>query len=509
MPSLAPYRTWCLYVPRRTRLIERGQFQNRNQRHHEQRIVTQPSLSCLNAVGTIATYTSRSSSSTSSAAPTCDDDYTALRPSSQPTPKPSPFSSSTLTSSLLPPSNDISSSQQYSEEFWSSPSVVDVSPLADSLRQQVRQYTQKKLSETTMTTTQAAPANLRLVGLLAKSAPLDAELYSERIQHTLIDDGIDYELWRFENPAIGDDDDNSIQAFPGHHRNDELKAMIKKANAREDVDGILVFYPISPRQEELQENYKEGRPKIKRVAGVYTKTPDDYIRSLVDRGKDVEGLCGTHWYHAHRRTRQPQRQQYSPSQISSVDLLDGTSLLRQNPPSSVTTSPPLVYPPTALSVQHILEQYHPTRWQDQVISIVNRSEIWGRPLATMLSVLGATVFSIDVNSIIRFQPYGKRPPQRCTANMKLEDCLKESHVIVTGVPHPNFKIPTNSISPGSTVVNVSEFPNVCEESILHRTDMRYVPQIGKVTVAVLEQNLVQLHRFRQDQDAGSGEEKKL
>jgi methylenetetrahydrofolate dehydrogenase (NAD+) len=278
---------------------------------------------------------------------------------------------------------------------------------------------------------------------LAEVGPFrqDAELYSERIQETLREDGIQYQLWRCQ----------------GHQQQQQkqkqkLESMIRQANDDSNVHGIVVFYPIYPPS--IPGPYKN------RLTGVYYKTQDDYVRNVVDPVKDVEGICGTKWYHG-PQLKQPSR---------------------------------LVYPCTAMSVQQILEHYHSKNWQDQVVSVVNRSEILGRPLAAMLAALGATVYSIDAHSILRFRPDG-RLHHRCSSNVQLEDCLAESTVVVTGVPHADFDIPTDFLAEGTTVVNVSEFTNVCEDTLLaHRPDIKYIPQVGKVTVAVLEQNLVRLHQ---------------
>jgi methylenetetrahydrofolate dehydrogenase (NAD+) len=335
-----------------------------------------------------------------------------------------------------------SSSSSYSEDFWQSPSVVDVTPLADSLRQQVRTYTQQQQQQ------QQHSSSLRLVGILAEGmGPFrrqDAELYSERIQETLYEDGIDYELWRCTN---GD-----------------MESFIREANQRPDVHGILIFYPVYP--------MGPKGPYKNRSTGVYYKTQDDYFRDVVDPRKDVEGLCGTQWLYHSSNPQQQQQQQQQPQKN-------------------------LVYPCTAMSVQQILEHYHLNsggggQWSDQVVSVVNRSEIMGRPLATMLAASGATVYSIDADSILQFRPDGRS--KRCSQDTNLEDCLAESNVVVTGVPHPDFQLPTEYVCDGTTVVNVSEFSNVCEESILARPDIKYIPQVGKVTVAVLEQNLVRLHQ---------------
>ena len=41
--------------------------------------------------------------------------------------------------------------------------------------------------------------------------------------------------------------------------------------------------------------------------------------------------------------------------------------------------------------------------EDQVVTVINRSEVVGRPLAAMLANDGATVYSVDINSIYMFK----------------------------------------------------------------------------------------------------------
>jgi methylenetetrahydrofolate dehydrogenase (NAD+) len=328
--------------------------------------------------------------------------------------------------------------------MWDYSSVIDVAPLANGLRNQVREYTQKN--------------SLNLVGILANQGPhrQDAELYSERIQQTFQEDGIRYDLWRCpQEDSIGAPTQESVEW---------IKDQIFLANSRPDVHGILIFYPIF--------THGPKGPYKNRMTGVYYKTEDDHFRDLVNPNKDVEGLRGTKWF-KNRGTR--------------------------------GKAPTLVYPCTALSVLQILEKYHLhmtpwenkidfpcEEWKGQIVSIVNRSEIMGRPLAAMLARKGAIVYSIDINSILKFQPNGRL--HRCNPHTTtLESCLGNSNAIVTGVPDADFQIPLSSVPEGATIVNVSEVPNLCERTLLnYRPDVRYIPQVGKVTVAVLENNLMNL-----------------
>jgi methylenetetrahydrofolate dehydrogenase (NAD+) len=126
-----------------------------------------------------------------------------------------------------------------------------------------------------------------------------------------------------------------------------------------------------------------------------------------------------------------------------------------------------------------------------VVTIINRSEIFGRPLAAMLANAGASVYSVDVDSILLFRDGGRI--RRCNDSTKtLEVCVRKSSVVVSGVPYPDFTIPCEWIKEGTTFVNVSEYPNVCEETLMDIPGLQYIPHVGKVTIAVLEQNLIKL-----------------
>ena len=66
-------------------------------------------------------------------------------------------------------------------------------------------------------------------------------------------------------------------------------------------------------------------------------------------------------------------------------------------------------------------------------------------------------------------------------------------MVVTGVPTKSYRLPTEWIQPHSTVVNVASFKNVDEEALLKIPGVVYVPMVGKVTVAMLERNLMRLY----------------
>jgi 5,10-methylene-tetrahydrofolate dehydrogenase/methenyl tetrahydrofolate cyclohydrolase len=423
----------------------------------------------------------------------------------------------TLTSKrfLSSSSHGLSTTSTREDDEPSSPSstaipsrIIDVTPLAEQMRQEVRNYTQRLLRNNTSTTSttawQDSPTTrlsdsrrrpLKLVGILAHAGPLqqDTEFYSQRIAAACHDDGIHYELIRCK----------------GTHPKDILQA-IHHANQDDTVNGILVFYPIFKEEQSFhppndyfskttakfkagtsrstpeaaapaaQSSTKLHGPYKDRVTGVYYKTYDEVLRDAVDPFKDVEGLSLD--YNVRRNNN--------------------------NDNKNSDQRPQDIFPCTAMSVKHILDHFHfessslssslsnpkngvedttksdttSPSWQGQTVSIINRSEILGRPLATMLASSGANVYSIDVDSILQFRPGGR--VRRCNTTssssserMTLEWCLAQSSVVVTAVPHIDFQLPSHAIAPGTTVVNVSAFSNVREETLLNCPGIKYIPQV--------------------------------
>lgn len=166
-----------------------------------------------------------------------------------------------------------------------------------------------------------------------------------------------------------------------------------------------------------------------------------------------------------------------------------------------------IYPCTALAVFRILESFlrdsnsdistgrnnKISTFENNITTIVNRSEVVGLPLATMLSNQGCTVYSVDVNSILKYLPNGKI--RREPSAMTLDQCIRMSSVIVSGVPSTVFNIPTEWIADHAIAINVAMESNFDEDSLVRdKPGVTYVPHVGRVTVAALEFNLICLHR---------------
>jgi len=273
-----------------------------------------------------------------------------------------------------------------------------------------------------------------LVGILANGDP-DAKKYAEWTGKACRADGLRYELREIEDSI-------------------DVEAALNEANNDPKVHGIIVYYPIFGQEESFS-----------------GASQDDYLRDSVSHKCDVEGLCHMYRTNLYKNAR----------------FLDYPKNTQK-----------CVLPCTALSVVKILESVPSCYDKSQplgrhmdgkVVTIVNRSEIVGRPLAAMLANDGADVYSVDINSIYLFR--GGRLHK--VENETVESLVRKSNIVVTGVPTKSYQLPTEWIQPNTTVVNVASFKNVDEEALLKIEGVTYVPMVGKVTVAMLERNLMRLY----------------
>lgn len=231
-----------------------------------------------------------------------------------------------------------------------------------------------------------------------------------------------------------------------------LEEEIMAANEDKQVDGIIVYYPIFP-----------GNP-----------AHDRYIQETVSLAKDVEGLCHKHISNMYYNVR----------------YLD--------PPHNLKKS---ILPCTPLAVVKILEYLqiynsilpYGNRLFGKTITVINRSEVNGRPLAALLANDGATVYSVDLTGVQVFtRGQGIRQPRHQVQDKEgwtLEQCVPISDVIIGGVPSENFKVPTGLIHDGAVCINFSSYRNFDGPEVKEKASI-YVPSVGKVTIAVLLRNLV-------------------
>lgn len=82
----------------------------------------------------------------------------------------------------------------------------------------------------------------------------------------------------------------------------------------------------------------------------------------------------------------------------------------------------------------------------KTITIINRSEVVGRPLAALLANDGAKVYSVDINDILEFHrgdvlEHYKYIVEDCTKT--LEEILPVSDIVITGVPSKDYRAPVH------------------------------------------------------------------
>ncbi|KAF2724409.1 hypothetical protein K431DRAFT_144201 [Polychaeton citri CBS 116435] len=283
----------------------------------------------------------------------------------------------------------------------------------------------------------------RLHGFLANSDPA-AKMYANWTAKTCQENGFDFTLREVAR--------------------EDLEDVLREANQDPNVDGILVYYPV------------------------FDTTRDRTLQWTVSLYKDVEGL--------------------SPQLIS--NMYQNIRFL--DPPANQLKS---ILPCTPLAVIKILEhlQIYNTfldygkRLFGRRITVINRSEVVGRPLAALLANDGAEVFSVDVTGVQRFtRGTGLKKQKHEVEDLEgwqLKDCLLNSDVVISGVPGDSYKVPTELIREGAVCINFSSeknfSPDVKEKASI------YVPAIGKVTIVILLRNLLRIVQNLRENQQRNGE----
>ena len=223
----------------------------------------------------------------------------------------------------------------------------------------------------------------------------------------------------------------------------ELEKAIDAANQDKSVHGIMVYYPV------------------------FGTDHDSYIKDLVDYRKDIEGL-NSYWsrklYHNER----------------SVDGDPGRKS---------------ILPCTPLAVVKLIEEIglHDPMRADQplagkTVTVFNRSEVVGRPLASMLSNDGARVISFDVEGPLIFAD-----GQVGETKVSRAEALSSSAVVITGVPSRQFElVKGNEIRPGTACINFSTLKNFADD-IMGKASV-FIPRVGPMTVTMALRNTLRLFR---------------
>ncbi|RKP35935.1 hypothetical protein BJ085DRAFT_35617 [Dimargaris cristalligena] len=274
----------------------------------------------------------------------------------------------------------------------------------------------------------------KLVGFLANSDPAAAK-YAEWTAKTCAETRVEFELRQVDRNL--------------------LENKVVEANEDPSVHGILVYYPV------------------------FGDRQDQYIQNVVSPQKDVEGLCHIYCYNMYHNVR----------------YLDEAE------------SRKCIIPCTPLAVVKVLEHVgvynkilpYGNRLHGRTITIINRSEVVGRPLAALLANDGAKVYSIDIHNVLEFhrgEGIQLKKHEVFETQQRLEECVPLSDVVITGVPVAQYKLPTRLLKDGVVAINFSTFKNF-EDDVKQKASI-YVPSVGKVTVAMLQRNLLRLYEYLQN-----------
>ena len=221
-----------------------------------------------------------------------------------------------------------------------------------------------------------------------------------------------------------------------------LEKAIIQANQDQAVHGIMVYYPI------------------------FENEQDHYIKETVDFRKDIEGLH-SFW-------------------INKLYLNDRMAEETLEPAKALV-------PCTPLAIIKMLESNgaygcsgkRPA--ENSIVTIFNRSEVVGRPLAVMMSNDGAEVYSFDECGCFLY-----REGEAQETDITRRVALNTSNAVITGVPCKTFNpIQPSEIDRSTVCLNFSTIKNFtpgCE----HYVDT-FIPRVGPVTIAMCMRNTLRLY----------------
>lgn len=272
-----------------------------------------------------------------------------------------------------------------------------------------------------------------LVGFLANNDPA-AESYATWTQKTCEEMGFEYSLRRIPNK-------------------DFLEEKIIEANNDDEVDGIMIYFPV------------------------FGDAQDQYLKEVIKMEKDVEGLNHNYYQNMYHNIR------YLDQEKTSKSILPCTPL-------------------AIIKILEFLKVYNSllplgNRLYGKKAIIINRSEIVGRPLAALMANDGCIVYSVDVNNIQKFTrgeglKFSKHQVEDLGANTPelLKQLSLDADIVITGVPAASYKFPTENIKEGAVCINFSFHKNFAED--VKTKASLYVPSTGKVTICMLLRNMLRL-----------------
>lgn len=225
-----------------------------------------------------------------------------------------------------------------------------------------------------------------------------------------------------------------------HPQPSAIESTVDAANADPRVHGIIIYYPV------------------------FGTLRDNELRDLITPEKDIEALSSYWSLKLYRNSRYVDEQRQKKA----------------------------IVPCAPLAIMKLLEAAGVMAPRDaplagKTVTVFNRSEVVGRPLAAMLANDGARVYSFDIDGPLLFSG---GPPQE-TSIARAQACA-EADVVITGVPSHDFQlIRAAEIKPGAVCVNFSTFRNFEDDA--RRKASVFVPRIGPMTVAMLLRNTLRLY----------------
>jgi methylenetetrahydrofolate dehydrogenase (NADP+)/methenyltetrahydrofolate cyclohydrolase len=226
-----------------------------------------------------------------------------------------------------------------------------------------------------------------------------------------------------------------------------VESAIRAANADESVHGIMVYYPI------------------------FGTEQDGYLRDVVDPEKDIEGLHSS-WAH-----RLYENQRY----------LDAAKTKKA------------ILPCTPLAILKLVESAgyfvaHARPLEGRTVCIFNRSEVVGRPLASMMAHDGARVFSFDIDGPLLFEPAADIEASHMLSETCVDrtNALQASDIVITGVPSKHFElVRAEELRPGALCINFSTYKNFSDD--VQGRAGSFVPRVGPMTVLMAIRNAIRLY----------------
>jgi methylenetetrahydrofolate dehydrogenase (NADP+)/methenyltetrahydrofolate cyclohydrolase len=138
--------------------------------------------------------------------------------------------------------------------------------------------------------------------------------------------------------------------------------------------------------------------------------------------------------------------------------------------------------------------------EGRTVTVFNRSEVVGRPLASMLAHDGAHVYSFDVDGPLLFEP----PPASdadaahslTETSVTRREALAQSDIVITGVPSKTFELVHGAeLRPGALCINFSTYKNFSDD--IEGKAACFIPRVGPMTVLMVIRNALRLQQNAQ------------